>query len=100
LGEHGATVRVPVARVTLADGSSGFGHARVTAQEAQRMVGHTLAELFLPGRGSTEVGRALDFPLWDLVGKQLGQPVYQVAAGFAGKAATTPFRVPCYDTSL
>jgi L-rhamnonate dehydratase len=100
LGEHGLTVRVPLARLTLEDGRSGFGHARATAQDAQRVVGHSLAELFLPGRGSTELGRTFDFPLWDLVGKQLGQPVYQVAAGFMGKTAPTPLRVPCYDTSL
>lgn len=100
LGEHGLSVRVPLARVTLADGSSGFGHARVTAQEAQRVIGHALADLFLPGRGSTELGRPFDFPLWDLVGQQLGQPVYQVAASFVGKHTVTPLRVPCYDTSL
>ena len=100
LGEHGLTVRVPVARLTLDDGSSGFGHSRGTAQEAQRVVGHSLAELFLPGQGSTALGRPLDFPLWDLVGKLVGQPVYGVAAGFVGKSAPAALRVPCYDTSL
>ncbi|MFZ4663967.1 MAG: mandelate racemase/muconate lactonizing enzyme family protein [Caldilineaceae bacterium] len=100
LGEHGLTVRVPVARLTLDDGSSGFGHSRGTAQEAQRVVGHSLVELFLPGQGSTALGRPLDFPLWDLVGKLVGQPVYGVAAGFVGKSAPAALRVPCYDTSL
>jgi L-alanine-DL-glutamate epimerase-like enolase superfamily enzyme len=100
LGEHGLTVCVPVARLTLDDGSSGFGHSRGTAQEAQRVVGHSLAELFLPGQGSTALGRPLDFPLWDLVGKLVGQPVYGVAAGFVGKSAPAALRVPCYDTSL
>jgi L-alanine-DL-glutamate epimerase-like enolase superfamily enzyme len=100
LGEHGLTVRVPVARLTLDDGSSGFGHSRGTAQEAQHVVGHSLAELFLPGQGSTMLGRPLDFPLWDLVGKLVGQPVYGVAAGFVGKSAPAALRVPCYDTSL
>lgn len=100
LGDHGLTVRVPVARITLDDGSSGFGHARATPQDAQRLLGRTLADLFLPGRGSTEVGRHFDFPLWDLVGQRMGQPVYQVASAFVGKASKTPLRVPCYDTSL
>jgi L-rhamnonate dehydratase len=99
LGEHGLTVRVPLVRLTLDDGSTGFGHSRATAQEAQRIVGRSLAELFLPGRGSTEFGRAVDFPLWDLVGRRVGQPVYAVAAAFVGKNATS-LRVPCYDTSL
>lgn len=100
LGEHGLTVRIPLVRLTLDDGSTGFGHARITAPEAHRLLGRSLAELFLPGRGSTELGRAIDFPLWDLVGKQLDQPVYRVAAGFVGKAAPATLRVPCYDTSL
>lgn len=100
LGDHGLTVRVPLARITLDDGCSGFGQTRATPQEAQRLLGRALAELFLPGRGSTEIGRPFDFPLWDLVGKQQGQPVYQVAAGFVGKASGAPLRVPCYDTSL
>jgi len=100
LGEHGLTVRVPIARLTLDDGSTGFGHSRATPLDAQRIVGRALAELFLPGRGSTELGRAFDFPLWDLVGKSLGQPVYTVAASFVGKSAVMPLRVPCYDTSL
>lgn len=64
------------------------------------MLGRALAELFLPGRGSTELGRPFDFPLWDLVGQRLGQPVYQVAANFVGKESRVPLRVPCYDTSL
>ena len=100
LGDHGLTVRVPIARITMEDGSSGFGHARATPQDAQRLLGRTLADLFLPGRGSTELGRPFDFPLWDLVGQRLEQPVYQVAAGFVGKAGGAPLRVPCYDTSL
>lgn len=100
LGDHGLTVRVPIARVTLEDGSRGFGHSRATTQEAQRLVGRTVAELFLPGRGSTDLGRTIDFPLWDLVGQQQGQPVYQVAAGFVGKVSRASLRVPCYDTSL
>lgn len=100
LGEHGVTVRVPLARLILDDGSSGFGHARATIQDAQRILGHSLAELFLLGRGSTDLGRAFDFPLWDLVGKQLKQPVYQVAAAFVGKSAASTLQAPCYDTSL
>ncbi|MBX3013635.1 MAG: hypothetical protein KF832_19095 [Caldilineaceae bacterium] len=100
LGDHGLTVRLPLARLTLADGSQGFGHARLTVTDAQRLLGRSLAELFLRGQGSTALGRAVDFPLWDLVAKQMGQPVYQVAASFVGKEAAATLRVPCYDTSL
>ncbi len=100
LGEHGLTVRVPLARLTLDDGSRGFGHARATPQDAHRMLGRSLAELFLFGRGSTDLGRVFDFPLWDLIGHRLNQPVYQVAATFVGKTAPTELQAPCYDTSL
>lgn len=100
LGEHGLTVGVPLARLTTDDGSTGFGHSRATAQQAQAILGCTLAELFQPGRGSTALGSPFDFVLWDLVAKQQGVPVYALAASFVGKQATAPLRVPCYDTSL
>jgi L-alanine-DL-glutamate epimerase-like enolase superfamily enzyme len=45
----------------------------------------------------------LEYPLFDLVASRAGRPVYQLAAMLAGRAAAdlpTPFRAPCYDTSL
>ena len=100
LGEHGLTVRVPFARLTTDDGSTGIGHSRATQQQAQGLLGCTLAELFAPGRGSTPLGQPFDFVLWDLVTKRAGVPVYTLAAGFVGKQAPAMLRVPCYDTSL
>ena len=41
-----------------------------------------------------------DFPLWDLMAKRANLPVYALAAQMVGKSITTPFEVPCYDTSL
>lgn len=56
LGEHGVTVRVPFARLTTDNSSTGIGHSRATAQQAQGLIGCTLAELFAPGRGRTSLG--------------------------------------------
>ncbi len=100
LGDHGLTIRLPIARITTDDGSSGFGHCRADARLAQTLVGRPLADLFLLGSGSTELGRPFDFPLWDLMAKRAGLPVYALAAPFVGKAVADAFTVPCYDTSL
>ncbi len=100
LGDHGLTIRLPIARITTEDGSSGFGHCRTDARLAQTIIGKPLADLFLMGSGSTALGRTFDFPLWDLVAKRAELPVYALAARFIGKAATDPLTVPCYDTSL
>lgn len=100
LGAHGLTVRVPVARLTTDDGATGVGHCRATEAEARQVLGKRLNELFIPWRGSSDAGLPFDFPLWDLMAKQAGQPVYKLAAQAAGKRVTEPLHVPCYDTSL
>ena len=100
LGEHGETVRVPLVRVTLDDGSSGFGFCRATQEQAQAVIGRPLADLFDPAQGATAAGLPFDYPLWDLVANQAGQPVYALAARMQGEQAPTALRVPTYDTSL
>jgi L-alanine-DL-glutamate epimerase-like enolase superfamily enzyme len=100
LGEHGVTVRVPLARLTSEDGKQGFGVARADEEDARRLLGRPLDELFNPEVGSRPDGRPFDFPLWDLVGKVTGEPVYRLAAQTLEKSADSPLRVPCYDTSL
>lgn len=100
LGAHGIDVRVPVARLTTEDGTQGFGVARAAAEDAQRIIGRTLDDLFNPEVGSRPDGRIFDFPLWDLVAKQAGQPVYALAAALVGKDVPPTLAVPCYDTSL
>ena len=98
LGDHGSMVRVPLVRLTLDDGSSGFGVSRATQDQAQALVGKPLADLFDPAQGATSAGLPFDFPLWDLVAKQAGQPVYALAARMGRPPEA--LRVPCYDTSL
>jgi L-rhamnonate dehydratase len=100
LGEHGFVVRVPLARLTSEDGQQGFGVARADEEDATRLLGRPLDELFNPAVGSRPDGRPFDFPLWDLMGQLSGQPVYALAAATVEKTAASPLSVPCYDTSL
>jgi L-alanine-DL-glutamate epimerase-like enolase superfamily enzyme len=100
LGEHGSTVRVPLARLTLDDGTQGFGSCRVNAANAQVLLGQSLDALFDPRWGTTAQAMGFDFPLWDLMAKRANLPVYALAAQMAGKSVVTPYTAPCYDTSL
>lgn len=100
LGEHGATVRVPVARITTSDGASGWGRCRATRQEAEALLAQPLNTLFDPAYGTLPVGLPFDLPLWDLMAKRNGQAVYHLVAAIRGQPLTATLQVPCYDTSL
>lgn len=102
LGEHGIVVRVPIARITTEDGSAGFGRGAATREQASALLGVRLDEVFSLERGTGDPWRALDFPLWDLVGKRRGVPVYRLASEVVGRrdAPSGSFSVRCYDTSL
>jgi L-rhamnonate dehydratase len=94
-------VRVPIVRVTLDDGSSGWGLSRAEQAAAQPLVGATLAETFAPSGGVVPRFRSIEYALWDAVGRREGKPVYALAAGLIGReVAAGPARVPCYDTTL
>lgn len=97
----GGRVRVPVARVTLDDGSSGWGLSRVDAETARELVGAPLSEAYDPAGGVPVRFRPVEYAIWDLVGKRAGQPVYALAAAILGRARPAePARVRCYDTTL
>ncbi len=99
LGSHGIEVAVPLARVTTAEGASGFGVSLAGRAEAQAILGADFSDLLSVDGGVTDVARAFDVPLWDLLGVLSGKPVYELAA--PGDAdISEPLRVPCYDTSL
>jgi L-rhamnonate dehydratase len=98
LGKHGQQVLAPIARVTTADGLAGFGWSRITRERAADLVGFRLDEAFDPKHGVHDPFRALEYPIWDLVGGLAHKPVYALLGGTPG--ADGLYRVPCYDTSL
>ncbi len=100
LGDHGVVVTPAIARLTTESGVRGFGFSRAAAQQAAKVVGRPLGDLFSVEHGSSDVGRPFDFALWDLAGQLAAQPVYRLAASGAGAFDVEPVRVPCYDTSL
>ena len=100
LGAHGREVRVPLLRLSTADGASGFGPARLDAGQAGAVLGAQLETLITAERGVADAVAALEFPLRDLLGQVTGVPVYQLVAGRVGRPVTGPLRVPCYDTTL
>jgi L-rhamnonate dehydratase len=100
LGDHGLTVRVPLARLTTDDGAQGFGVFRGSEGNAAAFLVASLAEAFAMESGTADDARIWDYPLWDLMAKRAGQPVYALAAAVNGTTPPTPYRAPCYDTSL
>lgn len=100
LGEHGITVRPSIVRITTAEGASGFGVANAGEEAAAKLIGLTLEDLFSSDTGMTEAALPFEYPLWDLLGKREGRPVYALAAHLAGRIVNPPYRAPCYDTSL
>jgi L-rhamnonate dehydratase len=100
LGEHGKVVRVPVARITTDDGLQGFGYCSADEGQARALVGRRLQELYAIDSATNSMRQPFDFPLWDLTGKQAGEPVYRLTARYGNQPLTEPFQVRCYDTSL
>jgi len=100
LGAHGIAVRVPILRITTADGSSGFGVYHGGAERLDELLGEPFEDLFSGIGAVPERWQPFEYAIWDLAGVRASTPVYALAAEFVGRAVEAPFRVPCYDTSL
>ena len=98
--DHGWEASVPLARITTADGSAGFGLSNLTRQQAELFLGSSLNDLVTVEKGVDPRAFAIESPLWDLLGQRTGRPVYQILADRAGRKVSEPLRVPCYDTTL
>ncbi len=96
---HGLEVKLPLIRLTTADGASGFGLGRIGADSAQALLGLPLSDLLSPKGRIKEDAVEFEFPLWDLLGKQKGAPVYELVRRSEALKGE-PLRVPCYDTTL
>ncbi len=99
LNDHGADVRVPIVRITMDDGSSGFGVSRANPDDLVALLGSPLPDVGTSGDEAMERWLPIEFPLWDLLGKRHQVPVYRLLAPH-GTEEAQPLRAPCYDTSL
>ncbi len=92
LGNHGDTVRLPLVRLTTADGATGFGRCAASEEQLRSLLGKPVPELFDDGRVEAE-WLPFELPLLDLAARLAGQPVYAFAGGERPQ-------VRSYDTSL
>src|SRR5690348_12697370 len=72
--DHGKTVNVHIARVTIG-GASAFGWSTVSREVAERCVGQTIDEMLDERNLVRRDFRAIEFPLLDWLGKRPGHPV-------------------------
>ncbi len=100
LGVHGDTIRVSLVRLSDEEGASGFGVSWADQETLKRLLGSRMEDLFSSERGVTDLGRAVEYPIWDLAGQRMGMPVYALAAAINGRETPASLSVPCYDTSL
>lgn len=94
LDVHGNQGRDPIARIHTDTGITGWGWCRASREDGAKLVGRKLCEVFDPARGAVDAFRTVDFPLWDLAGRVLGQPVHALLGG----GGVDP--VPAYDGSI
>jgi hypothetical protein len=90
IGIHGKTVRPAVARLTAEDGSTGFGVARATRDQAAPLLGQRLSEAFSPERGASDPWIPLEYPLFDLVARRAGRR----RRGARGRPSASPAMTP------
>jgi L-alanine-DL-glutamate epimerase-like enolase superfamily enzyme len=106
LPAHGGTVQVPLVRLTLDDGTTGFGRTRSTPNDLARLIGAHLDDAFeAPTQdqcgGVRQDWRGAEFALWDALGQATGLATWRLVARYAG--VDEPLEasvVRCYDTSL
>ncbi len=100
LGDHGITIRAPIARLMTDEGVSGFGVCHANPDRAKEILGQSWEDLYHPSEGVRERWHAWEYPLWDMAGNRENRPVHALAAERNGRPASSALRVACYDTSL
>ncbi|MCK4293372.1 MAG: mandelate racemase/muconate lactonizing enzyme family protein [Planctomycetes bacterium] len=95
LGIHGRQARDRMVRLFTNAGVEGIGNCRASAEALGQLLGKNPFD-FYQSAEKKMVGPlgAGTMPLWDLVGKVVGKPVYELLGG-AG-----PKKVPVYDGSI
>lgn len=93
-GVHGGQLRDRVLKVSTDAGSYGWGWSIADEDDARRLVGKSLTDVFDAADGTVDDFINFDFPLWDLGGQVLGQSVHAML----GDGGSQP--VPLYDGSI
>ena len=93
-GSHGDTTSDDVIRLHTESGLIGVGHSRIDYTNAQKLLGEPISNLFSLPKGSSKKGLVIDFPLWDLVAKIYGLPLYKL---LGARGSTS---VELYDSSI
>ncbi|MFD1957443.1 enolase C-terminal domain-like protein [Paenibacillus thailandensis] len=96
-GVHGRIVPNDIVRITI-DGVKGFGWSKISKEQAERLIGVSVADLFLPNGRIRPEYRNIEYPVLDWCGQIYKLPVYALADGHADE--TRPLQVPCYETTL
>jgi L-alanine-DL-glutamate epimerase-like enolase superfamily enzyme len=91
---HGDTATDRIVRLYTSADVEGLGNCRAEAAELSKLLGKSLVSFYDPAAPRmTALGNGT-MPLWDLAGKVLGKPVYELLGGKG------PERVNVYDGSI
>lgn len=95
LDVHGDRATDRMLRIFTNQGVEGLGNCRASEQDAAKLLGTNPLSLHQhdANRMTGPLGRGT-MPLWDLLGKLRGKPVYELLGGKG------PARVPVYDGSI
>lgn len=80
--------------VTTDQGAQGWAASAVPQEELQPLIGQKLSDLFDLETGTDERAFGIDQPLYDLVGRILDKPVYQLIGN------NGPKQIPIYSGSI
>ena len=94
LDVHGDSATDTMVRIYTNTGLEGIGNCRRPRRELAPILGKRLVDLYDPMTHSVPNLGNGTMPVWDLLGKAQGKPVYELLGG-AG-----PERVPVYDGSI
>ncbi len=78
LDDHGNRIRLPLARVTADDGSTGFGPVRASHDRLAALIGAELDGVVDPSTGVRQDLREIEYPILDLMARREGVPVFRL----------------------
>jgi L-alanine-DL-glutamate epimerase-like enolase superfamily enzyme len=94
LDVHGDHAMDRMVRIYTSAGIEGFGNCRADKTNLAALVGKPVAEFYDASKTRMNVLGSGTMPLWDIVGKVLHKPVYELLGGDG------PQRVKVYDGSI